>query len=287
MSNASLQRKPLTRSTTTTVKFSVVTPTLNADRYLGDCLKSIADQDSPGIEIEHLILDGGSTDSTLDMLEHADVRFVARQPTDGLVQAMRLGYSHAEGDLIGYLGADDVYAPGALATVADVYRRERRQVILGRARWTNENLESRGELSAAPHWMSAAAHASLGWNYLGAANAFVTPQLYKDIGGFREDFTKAEDYEFFTRVLAKRIPFSRVDTTVSLFRRHGDNSSLEHDEKYFRDVNAVLREYGPKSKVVQRLYCNFMKSWIYLRHPEWAYHQLRNKIVQRRLHGSS
>ncbi|MCA9149687.1 MAG: glycosyltransferase, partial [Planctomycetales bacterium] len=275
MSETSLQSDHSTALGTQTVKFTIVTPTLNAAKYLPECLKSIEQQRCQGIEIEHLILDGGSTDETLDILDSASVVRVPRGKNDGVIRAMCLGYEAASGDLISFLGADDVLLPGALTAVAETWRREQRSLVLCRSRWTDGSLNSLGELAPAPRWLTASIHASLGWNYLGAANTFITPSLYRELGGFDETLRRSEDYEFFTRCLARQVPFSRVNQTVCLFRRHGDNASLQHDETYAADLARICRDYGPSSQSLAKFYGNAFRAWIYLRNPSWSAHQLR------------
>ena len=268
----------------TTVRFSVVTPTWNAATFLNDCLESVQSQSTSGIEIEHLVLDGGSTDGTLEILrDRPGVRQLAREPGSSLVSAMSRGYEQATGDLVGYLGADDSYLPHVLSRAADIYRRERRDVIFGGVQWSDGAGAVFGQLSAPPWWLTAEAHASLGWNYLGAANIFVTPQLYRRLGGFDESFTKAEDYEFYTRILAEKIPWSRFPGTVCNYRRHGNNDSLDRNDAYTREVDAVLDRFGPKNPWRQRQLRWLLKSWIYLRHPMWAVHQMRAKLQSRSL----
>jgi glycosyltransferase involved in cell wall biosynthesis len=267
------------------VKICIVTPTYNAAAYLESCLESVANQRVAGLEVEHLILDGGSTDGTLDILATATVTRLPRDPGSGLLEAMCHGFQAADGDLVGFLGADDLYLPGALNAVAECYRAEQRPVIFCRARWCDAQLRSLGELAPPPRWLSASMHSSLGWNYIGAASSFLTSSLYRDLGGFDREFHKAEDYELFTRILAKRIPYSTLDQAVCVYRRHGRNDSLVHDDRYHHDLARVRDLYCPTSRWQQALLGNLFKTWIYVRNPAWSYHQLKRKLMSARLRG--
>ncbi len=267
------------------VRFSIVTPTLNAARYLPACLASVESQRAAGIEVEHLVLDGGSTDGTLELLDQAHVTQLPRKPEHNLVDAIDLGYQNAQGDLIGYLGADDVFLPGALQSVAEIWRREQRPWVVCRCRWSDAELRSRGELAPAPAWLTAATHACLGWNYFGMISTFVTPQLYRELGNFDTTLTRCEDYDFFTRAIARDIPFSRLNRTVAIFRMHGDNSSAVQNSELDRCYRTVVQRYGPESRSLQLLLELGFKSWIYIRHPHWAYHQIRCKIRAHSLRG--
>ncbi len=98
---------------------TIVTPCLNARRPAGRA-RERADQGYDG-DVEHLVIDGGSTDGTLDVLESAPgVRYIS-EPDRGLSDAVNKGFRMAGGEIIGWLNADDVYLPGALARVGAAF----------------------------------------------------------------------------------------------------------------------------------------------------------------------
>ncbi len=266
-------------------KISVVTPTLNAARYLSTCLQSVQQQSSELVEVQHLILDGGSSDGTLELTEGYPITLVRRKAGTSLVDAICLGFDSADGELIVFLGADDLLLPGALDNVAQAYRRERRDVLFCRTRWVDANLKSLGELAPPPKWMSAQTHASLGWCYMAASATFIARELYRKLGGFDRSFEKSSDYEFYTRILNQRIPYSTVDSVTSMYRRHDDNESLKRDNSYWRDCNMVRERYAAKNPVINGLISWMFKAWIYARNPKWSYHQLARKVRSRTIRG--
>lgn len=98
---------------------SIVTPCLNAAATLPETLASLRAQGYP--KLEHVVVDGGSTDGTLDLLEAAEgVRFVS-EPDRGLSDAFNKGVRMATGDVVGWLNADDTYEPGALQAVGEAF----------------------------------------------------------------------------------------------------------------------------------------------------------------------
>lgn len=105
------------------MKFSVVTPSFNQGAFIGRTLESVATQ---GIdELEHLVMDGASQDDTCRILAAAGggVTWVS-EPDHGQTDALNKGLRRARGHVIGWLNSDDVYYPGALRTVLDVFERE-------------------------------------------------------------------------------------------------------------------------------------------------------------------
>jgi glycosyltransferase involved in cell wall biosynthesis len=113
---------------------TVVTPTLNAARYLPECIQSVQRNNSPAVEVEHVIVDGGSTDKTLALAAAAGVRTLVGKDK-GIFDAINKGSFAASGELLGFLGADDVMLDGALDAVVKAYRAGSRPWVVGGIRW--------------------------------------------------------------------------------------------------------------------------------------------------------
>jgi glycosyltransferase involved in cell wall biosynthesis len=115
------------------VKFSIVTPVLNVERFIVEALESVASQRG-SFEIEHIVIDGASTDSTVERVERFAHELRGRtldserhelswisEPDTGLWQAVNRGFARASGDVVTALMADEAYLPGAFAAVAEVF----------------------------------------------------------------------------------------------------------------------------------------------------------------------
>lgn len=130
--------------------FSVVTPSFNHSDWLKLCAASVADQ---GVQLEHLVQDGGSTDGTLDwLLHHPSVQPSVEQDT-GMYDAINRGFRKARGQIVAHLNCDEQYLPGALRSVGDWFRRNPGIDVLfadavivdteGRYRWHRKALPPR------------------------------------------------------------------------------------------------------------------------------------------------
>ena len=100
------------------MKISILTPNFNGARWLARSMDSVLSQElAPGDELEYLFLDGGSTDGSLKIAEARRDRLAAiiSEKDNGPADALNKGFRRATGDLIGWLNADDMYRPGALA----------------------------------------------------------------------------------------------------------------------------------------------------------------------------
>lgn len=94
------------------VLVSVVTPAYNAMPYIEETVQSVRGQDYPSIE--HIVMDGGSKDGTVDYLKEQEYLTWESQPDRGQSHALNKGFELARGEIIGWLNADDVYLPGAI-----------------------------------------------------------------------------------------------------------------------------------------------------------------------------
>ena len=99
---------------------SVVTPSFNQGRFIGRTLASVAGQGISGLE--HVVMDGGSCDETVQVLAAAQpaVQWVS-EPDAGQADALNKGFRRARGDVLGWLNSDDIYYPGAIASVLEVF----------------------------------------------------------------------------------------------------------------------------------------------------------------------
>ena len=105
----------------TALKFSIITPSFNSLTYLPRCAASIADQQD--VEVEHIVVDGGSRDDTIEWLRQQRSLTWQSEPDRGMYDAINKGFKKATGDIVAYLNCDEQYLPGTLAAVAECFAR--------------------------------------------------------------------------------------------------------------------------------------------------------------------
>jgi glycosyltransferase involved in cell wall biosynthesis len=228
------------------VSFSIVTPCLNAEATVADTLASVREQDVDALE--HVVVDGGSTDGTLDILRAAEgpVMFVS-EPDNGLSDAMNKGIAMARNDVIGWLNADDVYLPGALRRVQAAF--ERRPDAL----WaTGRCLIIDGEGNEIRRGVTRYKDALLRrWsfpllltqNFVSSPATFVRREAFDLVGGFEERFRYSMDYDVWLK-LGRRSPPVVIDAPLACFRMAEGSLSMSGFERQFAEHEQNAREHG-------------------------------------------
>jgi glycosyltransferase involved in cell wall biosynthesis len=103
---------------------SIITPVYNSGDFIASCIQNVIDQDCPNIE--HVIVDGGSTDGTVDLIKqyadrHPHIRWISEKDK-GQSDAMNKGIAIAKGEVLGVLNADDYYQSGVLCRVSEIFK---------------------------------------------------------------------------------------------------------------------------------------------------------------------
>jgi GT2 family glycosyltransferase len=256
------------------MRVSVITPTLNSAAWITECMESVRTQAHGDLVVEHVVADGGSTDDTVDLAREAGVRLVPRDPTDSLPTAINKATLASTGDLVGFLGSDDVLAPGALAALADSYRRSGRRWVTGSFTWADADLEPIGTIAAPPGWMSSEMMACLNWCPISPVSTYMERSMFEELGGYDATFPVLPDYDLYLRA-RELAPFARVTTVVALYRRRGDNLSIV-GPTVAEENRRILEMHGPTSPRLRAAYRLLMKLYMNGRNPGWALHKLRS-----------
>jgi glycosyltransferase involved in cell wall biosynthesis len=249
------------------VLITVVTPTLNGIRYLHDCIESVRNQESPNVQVEHIVVDGGSTDGTVEFAKGRGCTVITGKD-DGIFDAINKGSFSANGELLGVVGSDDMLLPGALDAVARHYRRDGCRWLVGGGRWLNGEGTPRGEIAAPPTWITVPMLGSLGWMYFQHDATYVHRYLFEELGGYDKRFKYFGDYDFILRAL-EREPFSRIHQILCSCRRHGANASMQQTPVHSAETKQIMRRYAPSSPWKQAMYRYLLKFWINGTNPGW------------------
>lgn len=239
---------PLFRMTDNPI-ISIVTPCYNGLPYIQDALDSLQDQQYENID--HIVVDGGSTDGTLDILERSpDVRYIS-EPDEGIYDALNKGLDLAGGDLIGWLNADDKYAEGTFQRFAEAYRENPScDLIAGdcsvfrESNGKEEDVE-RMEFSGAEAFGNGEiTHSDVLLN-----GCLMSSSLVESLGPFDDQLVIGGDREYLIRIAASQPQLVRIHDVVYRFRMHEGSltySSEDGRSDGWRNATEDSIKYLPK-----------------------------------------
>ncbi len=214
------------------MRFAIVTPTLNAGDFLRPTVESVIASMGPGDR--YTIVDGGSTDGSVDALRDHLPPGVAilRDNGGGLYEAIALGFSRTEGELMGWINASDLLLPGSLETVRRAFEMTGAELV----HFDDLLIDERGlviQRTLGSVGSPLEAMRSVGWTPL-QDGCFWTRALYERCGGVDPNWRFAGDFDFFLRAFhSGRTAY--VPGVVSAFRRHPKQLSIERWRDYRRE----------------------------------------------------
>lgn len=226
-------------------KLSIVTAVLNRARSIERALASVRDQNYANIE--HVVVDGGSTDGTLEILERSEgIRWIS-EPDEGLADAMNKGIAMATGDWIGWLNSDDYYLPAAFDAVAGaVQSHPDARWITGRCRIIDEKDQAtRPAITAYKNWLLR--HYSfrlyLTQNFVSCPSTFVRKDAYEAVGPLDPRYRISMDYDVFLRIARRWEPVI-LDQELAVFRMEEGTLSVDGFEQQFVEHREQARRHG-------------------------------------------
>jgi glycosyltransferase involved in cell wall biosynthesis len=226
-------------------KISVITVSFNQAQFIRDCIESVKNQDYPNIE--HIIIDGGSTDGTVDILkEYSHLNWVS-EPDNGQTHALNKGFLKATGQIIGWLNSDDYYTPGALKIVASELKNS--SVLLGGGNIVDRVGNITGYVpNIERNWFDILKN----WIY---HSSFLQPAVFftkevidavklQDGNYLDEDLHYVMDYELWLRI-AQKYPFSkRVNQPLACFRVYEESKTGTAKFSTDHEIRRVYQKYS-------------------------------------------
>lgn len=218
---------------------SLVTPSYNQGEYIEETIVSVLSQDFP--EIEYMVVDGGSTDGTVDILRkyESDLAWWVSERDRGQSHAINKGLRRSTGEILGYLNSDDTLTEGTLWKVAEAFREHPRDDLI--VSWAGEVHGAREERILPPADPRLTTWLRTTYCLL-QPSTFWSRALYERAGGFREDLHFCFDKEFFLKCIFDLGTYeARRDWVAARFRVH-DASKTSRLQDLNRHENEMLWE---------------------------------------------
>lgn len=248
------------------MKFTIVTPVNNGEKFIAETIESVLSQEGD-FEIEYIIMDGASTDKTIDVAAEYEKRLRAgeypirckkatlqyfSEKDNGMYDAVNKGFTHATGDIYAYINADDTYLPHAFKRVSKTFEQ------FNEIRWLkgiNSVInESSQPIKTNPCYMYNQKWIQLGIYGINAyfihqESVFWRSELWKTTGGIDGKLKLAGDYYLWVQ-FSKQTPLWSINMPLSCFRKSAGQLSEDMSE-YRKEQFSVIQV--PKNWLVFRI----------------------------------
>lgn len=244
------------------MKFTVVTPSWNQGAYLAETLHSVitAADRAPEVEVEHWVIDAGSTDQTLEILRNQKFACWVSEPDQGQTDALNKGFSRASGEIVSWLCSDDLLEPDAIAKVAESFRTEPRpDVVYGDYYFLEGQTGWKRRKQARPFSVDTLRR----HNFLGQPSVFFRKELLDRFGPLDTTLRFCMDHEFWLRIAGQTTWFYVPEPLASM-RLHADAKTSAQLAPAWWEAARMTRRYGLQRPYIRRaLWMQFFGQFAY------------------------
>lgn len=273
-------------------KISIITPVYNRVGMIEQTIHSVLSQDYPNVE--YIIIDGGSTDGTVDIIrKYADneairlkgykankvsetspndlitscpnslptqvVRWISEKD-NGMYHAIMKGMAMATGEIVAWINSDDMYHTGALHIVGQIFAQ------LPEVEWltgtpTLYNAEGRCVKTFSTQYWSWERFKRGDFRWLQQESTFFRKSLFDRVGGLNLQYRLAADFELWCKMFQTAKLYS-VNTILGGFRQHGEQLSIEGQNRYEAEVRTICHTYGIRTSIRCRRWNKLQNRWM-------------------------
>lgn len=225
------------------MKISIITIVYNNCQHIADCIKSVQAQTYHNIE--HIVIDGGSTDGTQEAIApFADkLAYYESAKDDGLYDALNKGILHATGEVVGILHSDDLYyEPDTIAHIVDIYKNSKAHIVYAHGLYV-ERMDISKVKRIYPSKPFRPRYLKFGWVPL-HTTIYVRRDLFEKYGLYDTQYAIASDYEMTLRWLSnKKIRSVYLNKFVVKMRMGGKSTTAKLQKKKSTEDLHIIRKY--------------------------------------------
>jgi glycosyltransferase involved in cell wall biosynthesis len=212
------------------IKFSIVVPVYNGEKFLKKTIESIKSQTFKNYEV--IIVDGNSIDNTMAIVnQNKDIFFKIISETDnGMYDAINKGFKYATGTHYCYLNSDDLYKENTLMEVALKFKKTNSDLVFGDIEYIDENDSVIYSLKGT--YLSKRAISYIRRVPFAQQSSFWSVKAYESVGGFDDTLNYVSDSKFLLQLLlSESIKYSYINKILASFRFHPDSFSIGSNSK--------------------------------------------------------
>lgn len=233
-------------------RITVITPSFNQGHLIEETINSVLDQNYP--DLEYIVIDGGSTDATLEVIKKYEhkIAYWTSEPDGGQSEAINKGLRRATGDIVTWLNSDDLFLPGTLQTIPGLFAGHNAALVHGKTILFGDGIKEQ---------IKAAEETDLHVRYLSGMafpqpSSFFKRSVLVEQGLLDESLHYGMDYDFVARI-ALNCEIVKVDGVFSKYRLHESSKSVALSNRFALDwarvFSRVLRSFEFTASLIESM----------------------------------
>jgi glycosyltransferase involved in cell wall biosynthesis len=219
----------------------VITPSYNQGQYIEETILSVLNQNYPNLE--YIIMDGGSTDNTVEVIKkYADrITFWVSEKDKGQADAINRGFKKATGDILCWLNSDDYYFSETLKYVAENLDINKKEILFGEV---DHIFEPHGKIKHSNAKNKYENYQLELYDYIIQPGSFWTKKVWEEVGEVNENLHFVFDWDWFVRAKKANTNFKYHKRTMAMYRVHDAHKTSNGGEKRQKEIEYMLHEYS-------------------------------------------
>lgn len=235
-------------------RITIITPSFNQSKYIDEAIQSVLKQNHNNVE--HIIIDGGSTDNTVQILKSYEHLIWVSENDRGQADALNKGLALATGDVIGWINSDDYYEENIFDSVMEKFSDIDVQWVIGNLSY---KIDATGQIVPNKSLMVNYEMLIQNPDIVKQAPTFFRRDILEHVGGWNADLYMVMDYDLWIR-LAKLSTPKMIDENWAHFRLHPDQKTcVSNTQRQLSEIVRVLEKEAVPSAIIIRVYLR--KQW--------------------------